>query len=85
MARKLIVVGDSLSHGGSVKAGAAMARIDGRAIARIGDPVECSVHGSGEIAEGEPAYLVEGRPVALEGHKTSCGATLIGSVKAGHG
>ena len=32
------------------------------------------------IAEGDPQVLIDGVPVAFEGHKTSCGASLISTV-----
>ena len=32
------------------------------------------------IVEGDPTWLIDGIPVALEGHKTSCGASLIASL-----
>jgi uncharacterized Zn-binding protein involved in type VI secretion len=34
------------------------------------------------IAEGDPKVLIDGIPVAFEGHKTSCGATLISTAPA---
>ncbi|WP_196248092.1 PAAR domain-containing protein, partial [Ralstonia solanacearum] len=32
------------------------------------------------IIEGDEHFKVDGVPVAFEGHKTSCGATLIATV-----
>ena len=32
------------------------------------------------IAEGDPQVLIDGVPVAFEGHKTSCGAVLISTL-----
>ena len=40
----------------------------GRAIIRKGDPTS---HG-GEVIEGSEVDLVEGKPIALVGHKVSC-------------
>ncbi|MBF5013319.1 PAAR domain-containing protein [Burkholderia pseudomultivorans] len=34
---------------------------------------------TGEVAEGDPNFIVEGRPAAFDGHKTTCGATLRSS------
>ena len=87
MGKKLIVVGDSTSHGGTVISGSGTMTIAGKAIARLGDKVNCPKlypskrpHGVNAIVEGEGGYIVDGQPVALEGHKTECGCTLIGSV-----
>lgn len=76
-----IVVGDTTSHGGRVISGSpsstwSRAEIP---IARKGDKVTCSKcepHMFG-IAEGCEGSLDFGAPVALEGHKTTCGAILI--------
>jgi uncharacterized Zn-binding protein involved in type VI secretion len=32
------------------------------------------------IAEGDPDVLIDGIPVAFEGHKTTCGAVLISTM-----
>jgi hypothetical protein len=34
------------------------------------------------IIEGDPTMIVDGEAVALDGHKTSCGAVLISSQRA---
>lgn len=76
-----IVVGDTTSHGGRVISGSpsstwSRAEIP---IARKGDKVtcpKCEPH-LFEIAEGCDGSLDFGAPVALEGHKTTCGAVLI--------
>lgn len=92
MARKIIVVGDPTDHGGRVISGSPNHRIGNKAIARLGDMVDCpkkypnrSPHGVNAIVEGEPGLLVDGIPVALDGHKTACGCSLIGTSSATHG
>lgn len=87
MARKIIVVGDATDHGGKVISGSPTQAIDGKAIARLGDNVACPKkgHGVNAIVEGDSGFLVNGIPVALEGHKTACGCALIGSVSATRG
>jgi len=89
MAQKIIVVGDTTSHGGKVISGAKTHTIDGKAIARKGDQVDCPQkysdgrpHGVNNITEGHPGMMIDGQPVALHGHHTECGCTLIGSVSA---
>lgn len=80
MSKRIILLGDQTDHGGVVQDGDPLRQYAGRPIARLGDPVSCPYHGSTTIAEGEPSYTIDGIPVALEGHKTACGAVLIGSV-----
>lgn len=87
MGRKVIVVGDPTDHGGRVISGSPTQQINGKAIARLGDQVDCPQkgHGVNAIVEGEPSMLINGIPVALEGHKTACGCTLLGTSAAEHG
>jgi uncharacterized Zn-binding protein involved in type VI secretion len=78
MARNVIVVGDTLApFGGQVIAGSPVDKVQGRAMARVGDPVRCNEHGPSAIAEGASSFQCAGLPVALEGHHTQCGCTLI--------
>ena len=78
MARQIIVVGDTLApHGGIVTAGSNADIVDGKAIARKGDTVQCNEHGAQTIAEGDEAGMVNGSPVALHGHRATCGCTLV--------
>jgi uncharacterized Zn-binding protein involved in type VI secretion len=89
MAKGIILVGDTTSHGGVVLTGSATDAVDSRPMARLGDLVDCPErypggvrHGVNRIIEGDATTLLNGRPIALEGHRTECGCTLIGS---GHG
>lgn len=75
--RLVIIVGDKTSHGGKVLTGSAADRIDGKAIARVGDWVSCRKHGRNLIVEGSAVAMINGTPVAVEGCKTECGITLI--------
>ncbi|ATE61641.1 PAAR domain-containing protein [Thauera sinica] len=86
MSRTVIVVGDMTTHGGRVISGSPTDSLDGRAIARLGDLVDCpqrypgsKPHGINKIIEGDPDWTLDGIPVALSGHKTECGCALIGS------
>jgi len=90
--RKIIVVGDLTSHGGSVISGSPTRFIHGKAIARKGDKVSCpqtypggAPHGDNPIVEGDSSCLIDSIPVALEGHKTACGCSLIGTLPVAHG
>jgi uncharacterized Zn-binding protein involved in type VI secretion len=77
----VIRLGDSTTHGGSVVKVGSITEVGGIRIARIGDSVTCpQCKGTYTIVEGEPTYTDDGIPVALHGHKTSCGASLISSV-----
>jgi uncharacterized Zn-binding protein involved in type VI secretion len=78
MKKGIVVEGDPLSSGGIVTQGSGT-KINGLSIALLGDPVNCPLpfHGAGTIIEGDPNYTENGKPVAFEGHKVSCGCTLL--------
>jgi len=79
--RGVIRLGDATTHGGKVIEVASPTGVDGLPLARVGDKVSCPrCSGIHTIVEGEPTFLDDGIPVALHGHKTSCGAALITSV-----
>lgn len=75
-------MGDATSHGGKVIAGAPHSAVMERPVARLGDLCVCPMkgHKACVIAEGDPSFLVDGKPAAFDGHKTSCGASLISSM-----
>jgi uncharacterized Zn-binding protein involved in type VI secretion len=77
----VIRLGDATSHGGKVIAASGTAIVNGTAVARQGDACICPIAGHMPciIIEGDPMVLVGGIPVAFEGHRTSCGASLISS------
>lgn len=80
--RKIIRLGDSTTHGGKVvSCKAEHFQVNGRPAACVGDKCMCPIHGHGicTIIEGDARHTIDGRPVAYEGHKTSCGATLLAS------
>ena len=87
MTREIVLVGDRTASGGVVISGSKWDTIDGRSIARLGDDVDCPEkypdgrpHGVNRIAEGDASMLVDGRAVALAGHRSECGCVLL----AGH-
>ncbi|MFM0523333.1 PAAR domain-containing protein, partial [Caballeronia jiangsuensis] len=64
----------------------------GRSVARLNDLVDCPQkypdgrpHGVNKIIEAHPTFAIGGRRVALHGHHTECGCTLIGSTSASVG
>ena len=78
-----IRLGDSTSHGGSVTSVAAtQTDVMGQPLACVGDPCSCPLpgHSNCTITEGDPHWNINGKAVALHGHKVSCGATLIASI-----
>lgn len=78
----VIRLGDSTSHGGKVIVASGRAFVNGIPVARQGDACICPIKGHSNcvIAQGDPLVLEGGKPVAFDGHKTSCGASLISSV-----
>jgi uncharacterized Zn-binding protein involved in type VI secretion len=76
--RGVIRLNDPTSHGGRVASASTNHRVLGLGVARVGDRCSCprKGHGGCFIAEGDPAVRIEGRPVAFDGHRTSCGAVL---------
>ncbi|MBH3346412.1 PAAR domain-containing protein, partial [Pseudomonas parafulva] len=42
----------------------------------------CPKCGPTTIAEGDATWTIDGKPVALNGHATACGAKLIASLPA---
>lgn len=89
MSQKIITVGDKTNHGGKVISGAPNHDIRGKAIARLGDKVNCpqfypggKPHGINKIVTAHSTLTVNGVPVAVDGCKTECGCELIGSLPA---
>lgn len=75
--RLWIVVGDTTDSGGVVLAGAPTTDVDGKPVARLGDPVQCGRHGQTTIASGDSTFLIDSKPVAREKDKCACGCTLL--------
>ena len=78
----VIRLGDPTSHDGQVVSAADNYMIMGKGVARVGDKCTCPKknHDNCVIVEGDPNWIIDGRAVALEGHKTSCGASLISTL-----
>jgi len=85
----IITVGDKPDHGGAVITGSPIHDIRGRAIARLGDKVDCLLprpggkpHGISKIITAHGTLTIDGVPVAVEECMTECGCKLIGSLPA---
>jgi len=80
--KRVIRLGDPTTHGGKVVSATSNFHMFDKEVARIGDKVICPKKGHGvcTIVEGDPVWTIDGRNVALEGHKTSCGAALISTL-----
>jgi uncharacterized Zn-binding protein involved in type VI secretion len=76
----MIRQGDTTSHGGKVLEGFSVYKVEGRAVAAMGHKVACPLcKGVFPIAQGNPVHTFNGVPLAYQGMKTACGATLIAS------
>lgn len=71
--------GDTTSHGGRVLACTVTNLVDGKPLALLGDMVSCPrCGGVYPIVSTKPLGMTfGGRPVASDGDRTACGATLI--------
>ncbi len=80
--RGVIRLGDPTTHGGQVVSTGARSVVMGRTVAVLGDRCVCprKGHGNCVIVEGDPDVLLDGKPVAFDGHRTSCGAQLMSTV-----
>ena len=88
LALPIVRLGDPTSHGGKVISASSTHVLGGIGIARVGDRVACPLpgHGVNPIVEGTPSFLIGERMVALHGHRSACGCTLISTLScATHG
>jgi uncharacterized Zn-binding protein involved in type VI secretion len=81
MTRPPIRLGDLTTHGGYVVS-ASSVKAYGKNVACVGDRVSCPKpgHENCVIVEGSEHWTIFSKPVALHGHKTSCGAVLLASL-----
>lgn len=78
--KSVIRIYDKTTHGGTVLEGSSGVKFWGREVACLMDKVSCPVHGETFIAEGDEGSKINGRPIALHGHRCGCGCTLISSL-----
>jgi uncharacterized Zn-binding protein involved in type VI secretion len=75
---KVIVLGDTTTHGGQVITAAETVFYLDRQVARVGDQVTCpKCKGVHTIASGAPKAYALGMQIARNGDMISCGARLI--------
>ncbi|WP_447956373.1 type VI secretion system PAAR protein [Vreelandella sp. EE7] len=89
MGQKFVLVGDiGTEHNGYVPSpvisGSPTVIMDGKPVARKGDPLEAHQKPSHSphprsIAQGSGTIFVDGTPVALTSHDVDCGGVVIGS------
>ena len=80
----VIRVGDETSHGGKVLSSSVENFVvSGKPVVVIGDKCICPVNGHQNctIVSGSATHFINGKAVAYQGDKTSCGATLISSIQ----
>jgi len=76
----VIRIGDKTTHGGTVLEGSSGVLFMGKAVSCLMDKVSCPAHGPTYIVEGDEGSKINGRPIALHGHRCGCGCTLITSL-----
>ncbi|WP_414875817.1 MULTISPECIES: PAAR domain-containing protein [unclassified Pseudomonas] len=80
----IIRLDDTTDHGGVVTESIPHTNLNGKPMAGKGNMVSCPLcKGDFPITEGSSTYSANGIPVALDGMKTGCGATLIASGSRG--
>lgn len=78
--KPIIRVGDRTSHGGTVVEAHQLLVVLGKPVAGVGHQVDCpKCSGTPVIEDGPLSATFMGVLVAVDGMKTTCGATLIAS------
>ena len=79
----VIRIGDPTSHGGKVVSSSVRHfTVDGIAVVVVGDECMCPMQGhqNCKVASGNSTHTINGKAVAYDGDKTTCGASLISTV-----
>lgn len=76
----VIRIGDTTSSGGRVLQGSSGVIFQGKEVSCLGDSVTCPDHGMTSVAEGDEEAKINGKPIALHGHRCGCGCSLISSL-----
>ncbi len=79
--KPLITLGDKTSHGGTVVSASSVILHEGQPVACDGDLVTCPItgHSPAKIIASGQGFTIDGKSVAHDGDKTTCGAILIAS------
>lgn len=72
----VICLGDNTTHGDTVLEGSSGVKFMGKKVACSMDRVSCPLHGETFIAEGDDVLKVNGKPIALHGHRCGCSCIL---------
>lgn len=80
--KDIIHIVDKKTSDGTVLSASVGMKFAGIGVARGGDLVLCPIPGHGRtvIAEGHPAFKINGISVAFDGHLCACGCALISSL-----
>ncbi|BAQ65540.1 PAAR domain-containing protein [Geminocystis sp. NIES-3709] len=76
---KIARIGDAISHGGEIIESSPDCFANDRKIARLGDAVICSLHGTQSIVTASSNLYCNGISAARIGDQISCGATIVES------
>jgi uncharacterized Zn-binding protein involved in type VI secretion len=81
--QNVIRVGDPTSHGGKViSSSVSHFNVSGKPVVVVGDDCMCPLQGhqNCKVASGSSTHTVNGKAVAYDGDKTTCGATLVSTI-----
>jgi uncharacterized Zn-binding protein involved in type VI secretion len=67
---------DTISHGGTIVEASPDVKVNGRGVARLGDSVNCSQHGSQTITGASQTVKANSKRVARLNDSISCGAVI---------
>jgi uncharacterized Zn-binding protein involved in type VI secretion len=77
MADVLALKGSTSTHGGLIIEGSAVVDVNGVPVARIGDRLQCPIHGLQPlISGGSTVVFVDGKAAAKKGSVAQCGAII---------
>lgn len=75
------VVGDLCTHKAKIITGSPTREVNGKAVARLGDFIQCPQHGRQKIIKVDAGMpLTDGQLTVCEGAKAACGAIVLTSI-----
>jgi uncharacterized Zn-binding protein involved in type VI secretion len=75
------VMGDLCTHNAKIVTGSSTRRVNGQPVARMGDMVDCPIHGRNPIVQIIPNMpLTDGRATAHQTALAACGAMILPSI-----